>query len=96
MLFRGIPVDLIGGSSNQFRKDVLRLYDLAVYIRKKESSLSLLKSGSDEANSAAADLLGRFGGGYELCVSESKSNTQVGINSIRLCDRHFRYADGSC
>jgi spore coat polysaccharide biosynthesis predicted glycosyltransferase SpsG len=46
-------VDAVGGSSNQFRKDVLRLYDLAEYIRMQESSLARLINSPDGPISAA-------------------------------------------
>jgi hypothetical protein len=32
-------VDAVGGSSNQFREDVMRLYELSEYIHVRESSL---------------------------------------------------------
>jgi len=54
-IIRGLTVvvDAKGGSSNQFREDVLRLYELSEYIRLQESSVARLKSGSNGPISAA-------------------------------------------
>jgi len=48
-----VSVEAKGGSSNQFREDVLRLYELSEYIRMQELSLVRLKSGSNGPTSAA-------------------------------------------
>lgn len=39
----GFLVDAVGGSSNQFREDVLRLYDLAEYIRMQDRSVQSIE-----------------------------------------------------
>jgi len=46
-------VDAVGGSSNRFREDVLRLYELSEHIRMRESNLERLKKGPNGPISAA-------------------------------------------